>query len=106
MKKIAKYRSTSINSNDSMEGSTIEQKIERLINNKEPIGQEAPLIFTEKKEGVKAGYNIRTDRFEVALDAITNMQKAKQAQRAEMQVIKNDDDGKTESTQTNQQQNE
>ena len=29
-----------------------------------------PTIYTEKKDGVKPEYDIRTDRFEVAIDAI------------------------------------
>jgi len=52
--------------NQSIEGETIEQKVERVTTNKEPISDGAPLIYTERKEGVQAGYNIRTDRFEIA----------------------------------------
>ena len=29
-----------------------------------------PTIYTEKKDGVQPEYDIRTDRFEVAIDAI------------------------------------
>ena len=46
--------------NTSVKGEPIEQKIERIVNNKEPIGQgndTAPIIYTERKEGVRASTN-------------------------------------------------
>ncbi len=76
------------------EGETLEQAIERRMENKEPLEGEAPLIYTDRKEGVLAGYNIRSDRFEIALDGITAIQKSKTAKRdhlAKMEVIKNDE---------------
>ena len=76
-------RSSSIVKNDSMEGSTIEQKIERLINNQETIKDGAPLIYTEKSQGILPAYNIRADRFEIALEGVTNVQKSQQAKREE-----------------------
>jgi hypothetical protein len=72
---------TGINLNQSIEGETIEQKVRRIVSNKEPIKDGAPLIYTERKDGVQAGYNIRTDRFEVAVDAMDKVTKAKVAQR-------------------------
>lgn len=91
---------TSIKLNKSLEGETIEQKIERITNNKEPIKDGAPLIYTDRNEGVKAGYNIRTDRFEVALDAIDYITKSNTAKRdakAKMEVVK--DSGESTSVQ-------
>ena len=41
---------TDLNVNDSYEGETIEQKIERITTNKEPIKDGAPLIYTERKK--------------------------------------------------------
>lgn len=35
-----------------------------------------PTIYTEKKDGVLPEYDIRTDRFEVALDAIDKINKS------------------------------
>jgi hypothetical protein len=91
---------SSIKYNETYEGETIEQKIERVTNNQEPITDGAPLIYTDRKDGVQAGYNIRTDRFEVAIEAMDKVQATKIAQRenkAEMKVVKTD--GETESTQ-------
>lgn len=52
------------------EGETIEEKVNRVVNNNEPITDGAPIIFTEKKDGVLPEYNIRTDRWDVALTAM------------------------------------
>lgn len=43
-----------------------------------------PIIYTEKKDGVMPEYDIRTDRFEVAIDAIDKIN-----QSAVSQVAKN-----------------
>lgn len=74
---------TSIKRNESYIGETIEQKIERITNNKEPIKDSAPLIYTERKEGVQPAYNIRSDRFEIAIDAMDKVTKTHQAKREE-----------------------
>ena len=51
-------------------GETIEQKVRRIVHNNEPIGQEVPSIYTERKDGVNPATNIRTDRWETATDAM------------------------------------
>lgn len=56
------------------EGESIEQRVEKMIENNEPIKDGAPLIYTDKKDGVLPGYDIRTDRFDVALDAMQKIQ--------------------------------
>lgn len=78
---------TNMNIVSMMEGETIEQKIDRIVNNNEPIRDETPMIFTEREEGVLAGYDIRTDRFDVALDGIDKIQKSDIARR-EMKLKK------------------
>ena len=55
-------------------GKPIEWKIERIVSNKEPISDGAPEIFTERKEGVKSAYNIRTDRWEIATEAMSKVE--------------------------------
>lgn len=47
----------------------IEIKVARILNNKEPIKDGAPIIYTERKDGVRPEYNIRTDRFDMAIEA-------------------------------------
>ena len=93
MYKITIYRRTRLTINESVEGSTIEQKIERIINNKETITDGAPIIFTERKEGVLPSYNIRTDRWEIAVEGMDKVHRSYQARReekAKMEVIKNE----------------
>ena len=70
MYKQNKMKKSTLNSVETVEGETIEQKIERIVSNKEPITDGAPEIFTDRNEGVKAAYNIRTDRWELAAEAM------------------------------------
>lgn len=77
------FNKTTLRVNNAYEGETIEQKIFRITNNKEPITDGAPLIYTDRSEGVQPDYNIRTDRFEVAIDAMDKVTKAQQAKREE-----------------------
>ena len=60
--------------NESVEGETLEMEIDRFVNNKEQLAERsAATIFMERKEGINAAYNIRTDRFEVAAEAMTTV---------------------------------
>lgn len=85
------------------EGETIEEKVERIVSNKEPIKDGAPLIYTERKEGVGASYNIRTDRFEVAIEATDRIERSYKAKRENNVKLKAEKggltDGEAESTQ-------
>jgi len=104
MYKKPKYTSTTIKMNQSIEGETIEQKVERITSNKEPITDGAPLIYTERKDGVQAGYNIRTDRWEIAIDAmdiVTKSALAKRESRAKMEVVKDSGAESVDGTGTN-----
>lgn len=56
------------------------QKLRRIVENKEPIKDEAPTIYTPKNKGVMPEYDIRTDRFEIAREALEKAGKA-EAQR-------------------------
>jgi hypothetical protein len=90
---IPNFRSSKIQSCVKFEGESIENKIVRLVTNKEPIEDGAPLIFTEKKDGVLAGYNVRTDRWEVAAEAMDYVAKSEIAKSdgvAEMHINKDD----------------
>lgn len=87
-KKMGQVRVISSNPGiESTEAETIEQQVERLVNNNEPVEGQAPLIFTERKEGVRAEMNIRTDRFEIAIDAMDKVAKSYQARREERQAM-------------------
>ena len=57
------------------EGEYIEEKVRRITENGEPIEDGAPIIYTERKDGVNPAYNIRTDRWEIAQDAMEQVGK-------------------------------
>lgn len=83
MYRIPKIPKTTIKVNTSYEGETIEQKMERVFSNKEPITDGAPLVYTERKDGVRPEYDIRTDRFEHAIDLQDKAARAHVAKREE-----------------------
>lgn len=58
------------------EGESIETKCARILQDKEPIADTAPIIYTAKEDGVLPAYNIRTDRFDVAMDAYDKITRA------------------------------
>jgi hypothetical protein len=66
---------------DLIEGETIEDKCKRLIESKEPITDGAPILFTERKDGVLPAYDIRTDRWAIAQEAMDKNRKAIDAKR-------------------------
>lgn len=74
-------RQTGLSINDSVEGELLETKIERVVSTNEPIKDGAPIIYGERKDGVQASHNIRTDRFEVAIDAMDKTAKSYKARR-------------------------
>lgn len=64
---------TLLKKNTSYEGESIEQKIARIIESGEPIDAAAPIIYTDRKDGVLPEYDIRTDRWEIAQDAVNRI---------------------------------
>ena len=66
MRRIPIFRKMSGNKKiDAYEGETMENKVRRITENKEPIKDAAPLTYTQKKDGVLPQYNIRTDKWEL-----------------------------------------
>lgn len=92
-----KVHRTTIDRNTSVEGETIEQKVERIVENKETITDGAPLIYEDRRAGINPAYDIRTDRFEIAAEAADQITKSKVAKR-EAKVVPLNDDAKGEST--------
>jgi hypothetical protein len=83
---------TGFNVNNSVEGETIEEKIERVLNNNEPIADGAPIIYTDRRDGVVPAYDIRTDRFEIAIDAMNKVSASQLAKRADYFATMDGDD--------------
>ena len=69
--------------NKTVEGEMIEDMIKRAVTEMTPIEENAPIIYTPRKEGVKAEYNVRTDRMDIALEAATAYNEHYYGQRQE-----------------------
>lgn len=89
IKNKIKYK-TKLNLYNVQEGETIETKIERILTNKEPIEDTAPIIYTDRKDGVRPEFNIRTDRWEYAQDATDAITKTAITKRNEFLKIKDE----------------
>ena len=74
---------TKMRVNKTVQGESIEDKVERITQNREPIKDGAPIIYTDRKDGVMPDYNIRTDRFEVATETMGKVAKMHTASREE-----------------------
>lgn len=71
-------------------GESIEEKVRRITENNEPITDGAPIIYTNREDGVLPAYNIRTDRWDIAqaaMDAVNqaNLAKSKNYGKIEQQ---------------------
>lgn len=78
------------------EGETIEDKINRIVNNNEPITDGAPIIYTERKDGVLPEYDIRTDRWDIAITAMDKIHTdriAKRENKADVAEVPDKKDG-------------
>lgn len=85
--KTAKSRKGCIdNPNLTYEAEPREVKLRKIISGEASNMEDGvfPTIYTEKKDGVQPEYDIRTDRFEVAIDAIDKIN-----QSAANQIAKN-----------------
>lgn len=74
MKRVLKPNKAKFGFLPSYEGESIEQKVRRVVENKEPITDGAPIIYTEKKDGVLPQFNIRTDKWDIAMEAMDKVQ--------------------------------
>ena len=54
--------------NNSNKVEPFETMIRRILKNNEPISDQVDVIYTERKDGVIPDYNIRADKFDIALD--------------------------------------
>lgn len=93
MKNRAIKERTGLSINNSESGERLEDKIERFIENGEGLDNKAPIIYTDRNEGVLASYNIRTDRWDIAVEGMDKVHKtdlAKRDNKAKLEVIKNE----------------
>lgn len=72
---------TKLKVNETYKGETLEQKISRIVNNKEPITDGAPLLYTDRKDGVQPQTNITTDKWEIAVEATEKAKTLREMER-------------------------
>lgn len=63
------------------EGENIELRLQKMVEGKEPIDLGAQIDYTERKQGVLPEYDIRTDRFELAMKAMNKAHASNYASR-------------------------
>lgn len=71
-------------------GKSIEETIREQLESKAPIEMVSERIFTERKDGVNPAYDIRTDRFDLAIKAHDMRSKAAIARRMEEDKTKDE----------------
>lgn len=59
------------------QGESLEEKVRRVVDNNEPIEDTAPMIYTERKDGIQQEYNIRADKWDIAQDAMQQVNDSK-----------------------------
>lgn len=91
MYKKNKVLSTGLIGKRSIVGERIEERVQKLLYTKEGVGEGSPLIYTDRRKGVMPETNIRTDRFEVALDAMNGITKRNLEKRAKFYEVKKEE---------------
>ena len=81
MKKGIVYPVSRIKVDLTLEGESIEEQLRKMVAGKEPIQATAKVAYTERKDGVHAEYDIRTDRFELAMQAADRVHATQYAAR-------------------------
>lgn len=79
--KTQSIKESQLEVNESVEGESIEEKLIRIMENNEGIDEISPQIFQEYSEGVNPAFDIRTDRFEIALEGVEAINKSRVAKR-------------------------
>lgn len=104
------YHKTTLAVNDCVEGELLIHKVDRIVNNGEPITDGTQLIYTARQDGVLPEYDPRADRRDIAVAAMDINTKARLTRREEgiksrqKESLRDDidlgKDGGTESTDT------
>ena len=84
------YKSLHLATTEAFIGESLEDKVRRTTASKEPIEAISPMIYTERKDGVKPEYNIRTDKWDVAQQAMTTISQGVRHKRTERMNAKTD----------------
>lgn len=65
------------------EGQTLEEMIFKMMQQGAMIEASSPIIYTERKDGINPLYDIRSDRFDLALEATSKIEQALKAKRVQ-----------------------
>lgn len=77
-----KQTRTSLKVNESKIGEPIEAKLRRMKNNKEPVKDIVPMTYNDRAEGIDPMFNIKTDRFDLAIEAHDKLAGSRRAKAA------------------------
>lgn len=102
MRKVSIKDRTTLSENKSYEGEPLELTLRRATTAGQGIEATSPQIFTERKDGVMPEYDIRTDRFEIAREAMDNVSKSQIARRQTFAEKKGENEKAGKSTQANE----
>lgn len=83
MRKVSIKNKTELKVNKSYEGEPLEHTLARITTTKEPIEATSPQMYTERSQGVLPETDIRTDRWEIAREAMDKVHKTQIAKRTE-----------------------
>lgn len=83
MKKVIVKANSMLKTGETYQCDRLELKLRRMQESNEPIDDTVIVnkIYTERKDGVMPAYDIRTDRFDVAIMAMDAANKMRDAQR-------------------------
>ena len=80
-------------------GETLIKKIQRILDENEPLTDGAPMIYTPKEAGVRDDCNIRTDKWTLAMDAmdkVNNYKLNEYLKKGEAETTKTATEGQNE----------
>lgn len=103
MRKVTIRKSLGMDINKSYQGESIEMQMRKVSESGEPIESTSPEIFTKRDSGVEPQYDIRTDKWDIAMEAMDKVTKTQIAKREG--DMKQNEDGKAESIQAPQSEN-
>lgn len=72
-----------IENNEAYVAESIEEKMRKVMAGADTVDDTADIIYTKRAEGVLPQYDIRTDRFEIAMEAMDKCSKTILAKREE-----------------------
>lgn len=97
MKTISKIRVNNFKGmiKETEKGETLIKKIQRILDENEPLTDGAPMIYTPKQAGVRDDCNIRTDKWTLAINAmdrVNNYKLNEYLKKGEAEVPKKTED--------------